>query len=126
MADFLIKAEDETDPEYGCLPEERYIKEHINKGVINLDKPLGPTSHEIDSWVKQILHVQKVGHGGTLDPKVTGILPIGIESATRVIQLLLGAPKEYVCLLKLHNNVEEARIHNVFQEFQGKIFQTPP
>ncbi|MBM4240106.1 MAG: RNA-guided pseudouridylation complex pseudouridine synthase subunit Cbf5 [Euryarchaeota archaeon] len=126
MAEVLIKAEGVTDPDYGCPPLERPIEEHISKGVINLDKPSGPTSHEIDSWVRGILGVKKTGHGGTLDPKVTGILPIGIDRATRVIQLLLGAEKEYVCLMRLHRKVNEPKIHDIFHEFQGRIFQTPP
>lgn len=126
MEDPLIKAESVTDPDHGCDPRERPIREHIQKGVVNLDKPMGPTSHEIDSWVKKILHVEKTGHGGTLDPRVTGVLPMGIEKATRVIQMLLGAPKEYVCLMRLHENVGEEDVQNILQEFTGKIFQLPP
>jgi len=125
-AKFLIKAEAETDPAYGCPPYKRPIEEHISMGVINLDKPPGPTSHQVDSWVRRLLNVKKVGHGGTLDPKVTGILPLGIEKATRVLQLLLEADKEYVCIMKLHKPVEESKLEKVFKEFQGKIFQTPP
>ena len=126
MADILIKAEGETDPEYGSTPEERLIRDHISMGVVNLDKPMGPTSHEIDSWVKKILHVEKTGHGGTLDPRVTGVLPMGINHSTRVIQMLLGAPKEYVCLMRLHEMIDEADIRDILQEFTGKIFQLPP
>lgn len=126
MADLLVKSEGETDPKYGNFPNERPIEDHIIWGVINLDKPSGPTSHEIDSWVKRILGVEKTGHGGTLDPKVTGVLPIGMDHATRVIQLLLGADKEYVCLMRLHEKISEAKIRNILKEFQGKIFQTPP
>ncbi|OPY26732.1 MAG: putative tRNA pseudouridine synthase B [Methanobacterium sp. PtaU1.Bin242] len=126
MAELLHKAEGETDPRYGCSPDERPIKEHISKGVINLDKPSGPTSHEVDSWVKKILSADKTGHGGTLDPRVTGVLPVGIDQATRVIQLLLEAPKEYVCLMRLHEKVDDCRIAEILREFQGKIFQTPP
>ena len=55
MEDYLIKSNAETNPEYGCNPYERPIEEHIAKGIINLDKPSGPTSHEVDSWVKRIL-----------------------------------------------------------------------
>ena len=87
MEEYLIKSNAETNPEYGCNPYERPIGEHIAKGIINLDKPSGPTSHEVDSWVKRILGCKKTGHGGTLDPKVTGVLPIGIDNATRVSQL---------------------------------------
>jgi H/ACA ribonucleoprotein complex subunit 4 len=126
MVELLHKAEGETDPEYGCQPNTRPIKEHIKKGVINLDKPSGPTSHEVDSWVKKILNATKTGHGGTLDPRVTGILPVGIDQATRVIHLLLEAPKEYICLMRLHEKVDDCQVTDVLQEFQGKIFQTPP
>lgn len=122
----LVKSNAVTNPEYGCEPQDRPIEEYISKGVINLDKPSGPTSHEIDSWVRRILNCEKTGHGGTLDPKVTGVLPIGIDSATRVIQLLLEAPKEYVCLMTLHKDVTEERIRSIFKEFHGKIYQTPP
>lgn len=126
MVDLLIKTEGETDPNYGNFPDERPLEDHIKRGIINLDKPSGPTSHEIDSWVKRILNVEKTGHGGTLDPKVTGVLPVGIDYATRVIQLLLGADKEYVCLMHLHEEIPEGRIRDILKEFQGKIFQTPP
>ncbi|HEY0196152.1 MAG TPA: RNA-guided pseudouridylation complex pseudouridine synthase subunit Cbf5, partial [Methanobacterium sp.] len=126
MVELLHKAEGETDPDFGCPPHMRPIKEHLSKGVINLDKPSGPTSHEVDSWVKRILKASKTGHGGTLDPRVTGVLPVGIDQATRVIHLLLEAPKEYVCLMRLHEKVEDCRIAEILREFQGKIFQTPP
>lgn len=123
---FLIKSKAVTNPEYGCEPQHRPIEEYLSKGVINLDKPSRPTSHEIDSWVRRILDCEKTGHGGTLDPKVTGVLPIGIDSATRVIQLLLEAPKEYVCLMTAHQDVDEEKIRSIFNEFHGKIYQTPP
>ena len=124
--DMITKSNSLTNPDFGCKPEERPIEEYISKGVINLDKTSGPTSHEIDSWVKRILHCEKTGHGGTLDPKVTGVLPLGIDDATRAIQLLLTAPKEYVCLLTFHQDVDEDKIREVFAEFTGKIFQLPP
>jgi len=65
--ELLIKAEDETDPRYGHNPEERPIQEHIRFGVINLDKPPGPSSHEVTAWVKRILNLEHAGHGGTLE-----------------------------------------------------------
>jgi len=63
----LVKAEDRTNPRYGHKPEDRPIEEYIKYGVINLDKPAGPTSHEVAAWVKRILRVKNVGHGGTLE-----------------------------------------------------------
>lgn len=122
----ITKTDSFTNPDYGCAPHSRPVEDLLSKGVINLDKTSGPTSHEIDSWVKRILKLNKTGHGGTLDPKVTGVLPVGLEDATRAIQLLLTAPKEYVCLLTFHQDVDEDRIREVFSEFTGKIYQLPP
>jgi len=65
--ELLDKSHDVTDERYGCDPWKRPVGEHINKGVINLDKPAGPTSHEVVAWVKKIFGVEKAGHGGTLE-----------------------------------------------------------
>jgi H/ACA ribonucleoprotein complex subunit 4 len=64
--ELLVKAEDRTDLSYGHKPEERPRAEYIRFGVINLDKPAGPTSHEVAAWVKRIMSLRRVGHGGTL------------------------------------------------------------
>jgi len=124
--EILIKNEAETNPDYGRPPTNRPIKEHIRKGIINLDKPAGPTSHEVVSWVKKILNLRKAGHGGTLDPKVTGILPVALEDATKIIQSLLPAGKEYVTVIQLHGDVPKEKIKKVIQEFEGPIYQRPP
>lgn len=99
---------------------------HIQFGVINLDKPPGPTSHEVVAWIKKILNLEKAGHGGTLDPKVSGVLPVALEKATRVVQALLPAGKEYVALMHLHGDVPEDKIIQVMKEFEGEIIQRPP
>ena len=57
---------------------------------------------------------------------MTGVLPVALKDATKVIQALLKAGKEYVCVMKLHGDVSEKRIKDVFSEFQGKIYQKPP
>ncbi len=122
----LIKSDgEETDWKYGKKPDNRPIEEYIRKGVINLDKPAGPTSHEVTSWVKKILNLKKAGHSGTLDPNVTGLLPITLEDATKAVDGLLTAGKEYVCLMKLHNAMPEKIVKNVLSEFTGKIYQKP-
>lgn len=68
----LIKAEEETDPKYGRPPLKRRIEKYIELGVINLDKPPGPTSHEVVAWIKRILNIEKAGHAGTLEPLWAG------------------------------------------------------
>jgi H/ACA ribonucleoprotein complex subunit 4 len=121
----LVKSEDTTDESSGKRPEDRPLTEYIQKGAINLDKPAGPTSHEVTSWVKKILEVEKAGHSGTLDPNVTGLLPIMLGDATKSVDALLTAGKEYVCLMKLHTEMPEKEIKRIIREFTGEIFQKP-
>ena len=123
---FLIKNEDTTDANYGQVPNQRPIEELIHSGIINLNKPSGPTSHEVTSWVKKILHINKAGHSGTLDPKVTGVLPIALSSSTKILNSLLKAGKEYACIMHLHDSLSKEQILPVIKEFMGPIYQRPP
>ena len=125
--DTIIKATDTTSPEFGFTSLDELPIEHLlANGVIALDKPAGPTSHEVATWVRRILEANRVGHGGTLDPGVTGVLPTGVGSATKAMQALLPAGKEYVCVLELHHAVPEDDIVEAVNEFVGKIYQKPP
>ena len=123
---YKIKAEDQTDFKYGKPAKERTIEEHLKLGIINLDKPSGPTSHEVASWVRKILEIEKTGHGGTLDPKVTGILPLALGKGTKVLQALLLAGKEYICLMNIHQEIPKNEIQEVSKNFEGEIYQRPP
>lgn len=114
-----------TDPQYGCAPEARTMEEHIERGVVNIDKPAGPTSHEVVAWVKEILKINKAAHTGTLDPKVTGVLPVLLGAATKLADTFVG-DKEYVCVMRLHREVDEAKLRQVSGEFVGEIYQRPP
>lgn len=124
--EFIVKSEDTTDYRYGYVPEKRPITHYLDYGVINLDKPIGPTSHEVVAWVKRILKLDRAAHGGTLDPKVSGVLPIALGRATRVIKFIMGAKKEYVCVMALHGEVSRSSLTNVINEFVGLIYQRPP
>ncbi len=115
-----------TDPKYGKPPVSRTIPELIELGIINLDKPANPSSHEVTAWVKQILNIKKAGHGGTLDPAVTGCLPIALGRGTRALQVLLPSGKEYICVMKTHAVISTEKLNDVLNNFRGKIFQTPP
>jgi H/ACA ribonucleoprotein complex subunit 4 len=124
--EFLTKREAETSLKYGKKPEERTMQEMLAYGIINIDKPSGPTSHQISAFVKDILHAGKAGHSGTLDPGVTGVLPIGINKATRIMQWLLTAGKEYVALMHLHEEIPPEKIQEAVKKYVGKIKQLPP
>ncbi|KAL7720102.1 Centromere/microtubule binding protein cbf5 [Entamoeba marina] len=106
-----IKTGHYTPVSSGHSPINRPLKEHFKYGVINLDKPANPSSHEVVAWLKRILKVEKTGHSGTLDPAVTGCLIVCIERATRLVKSQQDAGKEYVC---------------VFQTLTGALFQLPP
>ncbi|MFX1496867.1 MAG: RNA-guided pseudouridylation complex pseudouridine synthase subunit Cbf5 [Promethearchaeota archaeon] len=122
----LVKSQDNPNYAYGCDPEKRKIEDLLQYGVINLDKPKGPTSHEVVSWVRKIMDISIAGHGGTLDPKVSGILPCALGKATRVLGALLDAGKEYVGIMYLHKSELKQKIEKIFRIFTGKIYQTPP
>ncbi|RLG18019.1 RNA-guided pseudouridylation complex pseudouridine synthase subunit Cbf5 [Nanoarchaeota archaeon] len=110
---------------FGTDPYKRDINHLLEFGIINLDKPSGPTSHQCTYYVKKILNARKAGHSGTLDPKVTGVLPVALNSATKVLSALLVAPKEYIVEMKLHSDVD-----NVKKELElfsdTVISQVPP
>ncbi len=122
----LIKRDAQSSDKYGCPPEKRTVEQLLELGIINVDKPRGPTSHQVSAYVQKILSVKKGGHSGTLDPKVTGVLPVAIGRATRIVQALLIAGKEYICLMHLHKEVEEEKIREAIASFVGTITQLPP
>ncbi|MBU0666798.1 MAG: RNA-guided pseudouridylation complex pseudouridine synthase subunit Cbf5 [Nanoarchaeota archaeon] len=122
----LVKRTMKTDPKFGKSPEERTTDELLDYSIVNIDKPAGPSSHQVSAYVKKIVGVDKAGHSGTLDPKVTGVLPVAVGRATRIAESLLTAGKEYVCLMKLHKLVSDEKIREVMKKFVGKIRQLPP
>ena len=122
----VVLDEEPTDPDHGWTPTSRPVKEMLDYGLVPLDKPRGPTSHEVVAWTKKLLGVDKAGHSGTLDPPVSGLLPIGIGQATRALSLLLLYPKEYRGVMRIHSSVPRRQLDGVLGEFTGEIFQRPP
>jgi len=122
----LVKKEAETNPRYGTTPKNRLLKDSLNYGIVNINKPKGPTSHQVSDYVKKILNIKKAGHSGTLDPAVTGSLVITLGNATKVTQVLLKGGKEYLCLMHLHKPVEKKKIKETMEKFIGEIIQLPP
>jgi tRNA pseudouridine55 synthase len=113
-------------------------------GVIIIDKPAGPSSFDVVRQVRRVLNTRKVGHGGTLDPMATGVLPICLGEATKLAQFLLDADKEYeasVCFgaetdtYDATGTVTEQRgtagltraaVEDALAQFRGAIRQVPP
>jgi len=110
----------------GASPLRRDIRKYIRYGVVNIDKPANPSSHEVTSWLKRILKVEKTGHSGTLDPKVTGNLIICLERATRLVKSQQGAGKQYVCVIRFHEPTSKEKMARVLEKLRGPLFQRPP
>jgi H/ACA ribonucleoprotein complex subunit 4 len=111
----------------GISPLKRDLSTYVKSGVINLDKPSNPSSHEVVAWMKRILRVEKTGHSGTLDPKVTGCLIVCIDRATRLVKSQQGAGKEYVCVVRFHDTLpDEKALPRALETLTGALFQRPP
>ncbi len=117
-------------------PDERSPAELLTFGVVNLDKPPGPSSHQVSGWLRDAVadtleergadaSIDQAAHAGTLDPKVTGCLPVMLGDATRLAQVFLEGAKEYVAVLECHAPVP-ADAESVVAEFEGPIYQKPP
>jgi H/ACA ribonucleoprotein complex subunit 4 len=125
--DNLIQlSESVTDDRYGYYPYDRPIPILFDYGLVLIDKPSGPTSHEVASWVKRILNIDKSGHSGTLDPGATGLLPMGLGESTKALSILLLGPKEYYSIARFHSNFDRDLLEKVLSEFHGDIYQRPP
>ncbi|RQH00428.1 RNA-guided pseudouridylation complex pseudouridine synthase subunit Cbf5 [Natrarchaeobius oligotrophus] len=117
-------------------PENRSPADLLSFGVVNLDKPPGPSSHQLSGWLRDAVAdtleestaeetIDNAAHAGTLDPKVTGCLPIMLGDATRLAQVFLEGPKEYVAVLECHAPVP-SDAEAIVEEFEGPIYQKPP
>lgn len=118
--------QDVTDDAFGTYHDRRTVEQLLDYGIILLDKPPGPTSHEAVAWAKRILKLPKIGHSGTLDPQVSGVLPLGLGEATKALGVLLLGSKEYHALGRFHSLPSRDELEGVVGMFAGEIYQRPP
>ena len=118
--------QDITNPEFGINYDQRTTEQLLEYGLVLIDKPPGPTSHEVVAWTKRILNISKAGHSGTLDPQVSGVLPLGLGEGTKALGVLLLGPKEYMALGRLHSLPSKEKLQQTLDLFKGEIFQKPP
>ena len=102
------------------------IKELLEFGIINIDKPSGMTSFQVDDYVRERLGLKRAGHQGTLDPNVSGVLPIAVNRACKLSKYLTKRDKSYVGVMRLHNEISDENLKSEMQIFIGKIKQMPP
>jgi len=131
------EAADEDGGPVRAPPDERSPAALVRFGVVNLDKPPGPSSHQVSAWVRDGINdaladldpdgrrIDGVAHAGTLDPKVTGCLPTLTGTATRAAQAFLEGDKEYVSVLELHD-APPADFRDVVEAFEAAVYQKPP
>lgn len=125
-ANWTVREDAETDWDFGQRPEQRSTRELLDNGLVLVDKPNGPTSNQISAWTKKILDREKTGHSGTLDPHVTGVLPVGLNKGTRIMGPLSRADKEYVCIMTLDDTVSQFDVEAAAEELVGTTTQVPP
>ncbi|MEK6859466.1 MAG: RNA-guided pseudouridylation complex pseudouridine synthase subunit Cbf5 [Nanoarchaeota archaeon] len=102
------------------------LSELLEFCIINVDKPAGITSFTCADKVRNILNAKKAGHTGTLDPMVTGVLPVLLNRATRLSNYFMKKDKEYIGKMYLHADITEAQLKKEMENFVGKIMQKPP
>ena len=109
------------------LKQQKSIQELLEFGIININKPAGMTSFDVVDHVRKKLGLRKTSHFGTLDPMVTGVLPIALNRACKLTGFFIGEDKEYIGEMRLHEDVPLEKIGEMIKKkFLGKIKQTPP
>ena len=103
------------------------LRDLLNCGFLFIDKPRGPSSHEVSAYVRKLLQIKKTGHAGTLDPNVSGILIIGLNKATRLLRFIAKDKKIYVGVMKVKKPILDLnKVQKIFDKFVGEIKQIPP
>jgi H/ACA ribonucleoprotein complex subunit 4 len=111
---------------HGLNPEELTIEQRLASGFILLDKPPGPTSHQIASWVRDLLGLERLGHGGTLDPFATGVLPLMTGKSMKLTKGILKTDKTYIAVLKFAQETNIDSLNEVIDKLTGRIYNVPP
>ena len=119
-------SEANTSVEHGKRPAARTLEERMERGLILLDKSAGPTSHQLTSWARNLFGLEKMGHGGTLDPFATGVLPLLLGKSMRLTSNLLNHDKTYVAVLKIHGGIEDEKLDAALERQTGRIYNVPP
>lgn len=109
------------------IKQQKSMKELLQFGILNIDKPSGMTSFDVSHLVGKALGLKKTSHFGVLDPMVTGVLPVALGRAVKLTGFFIGEDKEYAGEMLIHEDVSEKAVKEMIKErFLGKIIQMPP
>ena len=123
---WIFDEEPQTNPSFGINPKDRSLEQLIECGVIAINKPPGPSSHQLASWARDILGISRIGHGGTLDPFATGLLTLLCGRATKLTDILLKKSKGYIAVIRFKNQVKISQVEKLLEKMTGEIYNVPP
>ena len=115
-----------TDDAIGTYPDQKTIEQRLESGFFLLDKGAGPTSHQVAAWVRDMLGLPRLGHGGTLDPFATGVLPLMSGKAMRLTKQILEQNKTYIAVFQFKNAISGEDLEEVMHKLTGRIYNVPP
>lgn len=122
----ILEKDAKTSPDHGTIPSERTIEQLLESCFILLDKSPGPSSHQVSAWARDMMGLEKLGHGGTLDPFASGLLPLLSGKAMRLTGKILTHDKSYLALFKFGKELERNEIEDKMAMLTGKVYNVPP
>lgn len=122
----ILDKDAKTSPDYGTIPGDRTIEQLLESCFILLDKSPGPSSHQVSAWARDMMGLEKLGHGGTLDPFASGLLPLLSGKAMRLTGKILTHDKSYLALFKFGKELERNEIEEKMAMLTGKVYNVPP
>ncbi|MGB0802251.1 MAG: RNA-guided pseudouridylation complex pseudouridine synthase subunit Cbf5 [Candidatus Poseidoniaceae archaeon] len=122
----ILEKDAKTSPDHGTIPGERTIEQLLESCFILLDKSPGPSSHQVSAWARDMMGLEKLGHGGTLDPFASGLLPLLSGKAMRLTGKILTHDKSYLALFKFGKEIERDEIEDKMAMLTGKVYNVPP
>jgi len=126
MSRIILDSEAKTDDEIGKIPDMRTVEERLEAGFILLDKAAGPSSHQVASWARDMFGLERLGHGGTLDPFATGVLPLMAGKSMKLTKKILTHNKTYICVFRFASEPDSKMLQEVMSNMTGRVFNVPP
>ena len=126
MSRIIFDKDAVTNPKFGSVPSDRSLDELLSSGILLVKKPRGPTSHQLTAWIRNILGITKIGHGGTLDPMATGLLTILCGRATRLTDIILKGDKRYISIIRFGRDIDSIELEELLSSLVGEVYNVPP
>ena len=126
MSRIILDSEAKTDEDIGKIPDMRTVEERLEAGFILLDKAAGPSSHQVASWARDMFGLERLGHGGTLDPIATGVLPLMAGKSMKLTKKILTHNKTYICVFRFASEPDSKMLQEVMSSMTGRVFNVPP